>query len=126
MSNTSLAVRMLEGIFVTVVTLNWLYILLVQYQPFLIMNSWFVISPFILLFYFISSVAALYGIYKRENWGFSLAYVAILFGAFSATLSYGIIGGYPFLEKLYIAILLANLFVLVCLMFYTFSQTDEE
>src|SRR5438105_3856375 len=101
MPASNLAIRILEGIFATVVVLNWFYIVLVQYQPFLIMNSWFVISPFIALFYFLSSIAALVGMYQRAAWGFSLAYIALLFGALAATLSYSIVGGYVLLEDIY-------------------------
>lgn len=78
-------------LFVLFIILNWAYVILVQSLPNTIINSWFVLFPFITVLYIVFSLIAVGALFLGNQVGFTFAYVAILFGTVSSALSYSLI-----------------------------------
>lgn len=78
-------------LFIIIVIVNWAYVFLVQSLSGIIINSWFVLFPFISLLYLFCSLIAMAFLYLRNNAGLTFVYTSIMFGTLSSALSYSLI-----------------------------------
>jgi len=105
--------------FILIVLNNWFYILLVQNQPNITINAWFVLLPVITPVYFVFGIAAAIGIYQGKKAGYMLANVVILLGALSASISsiYAY-KSYPAIYWLFVPLVILNFAVVAYIAYY--------
>lgn len=103
-------------VFILITCLNWLYVLWVNYQFSMLINSWFVLLPLTGFFYFTFALIAVYGMMRQKQFGLTLAFVVILFGSISDAISYMVVFGQHFLiDMTVVPLILLNLLVVIYL-----------
>lgn len=105
--------------FILIVLNDWFYILLVQNQPEITINPWFVLFPVVTPVYFVFAIAAAVGIYQKKKAGYMLANVVILLGALSASISsiYAY-KTYPIIYLLFVPLVILNFVVVAYIAYY--------
>lgn len=105
--------RLILVFFILQVVANWLYMLWIEYQPDIIINSWFVILPMLFFFYFTFAFIAAVNIYQRKLFGLGLAACVLMFGTTSAVVSYNVVYKHQYLiEQLIVPLIIMNLLVI--------------
>lgn len=97
-------------IFIAIILMDWLYVIIVQRQPNIGINAWFVLFPFISLLYFAASLLAVLGLVVKSSFGTAFACCTILFGAISASISYNLAfqHQHPLIESVFVYLLIIN------------------
>ncbi|MES2219069.1 MAG: hypothetical protein V4501_11745 [Pseudomonadota bacterium] len=105
------------------ILIDWLFAYYVEIQPEIGNNSFSLLYPLFSIFYFEFCGIALVGIYLRRKWGFNLGNGMIVAGGIICSLSY-LIGFriYPWIDEVFILILIINLAVILTMTFYYFRH----
>jgi hypothetical protein len=124
--NTARSPTMVLLIFITQVLLNWAYILWVQYQPDIILNSWFVVIPLVGYFYFTLAFISAAFLYQMKKLGLSLGYCVNLFGTISTVISFLAAGNKNvFISFLIIPLIIVNACVIIYMAYHQASYQNN-
>lgn len=107
-------------VFIAIILADWFYVIIVQRQPNIGINAWFVLFPFISLLYFAASLISVLGLVSKSAVGTAFACSTILFGAISASISYSLVSKYqhPLIESVFVYLVIMNAICLLYIGFY--------
>ncbi len=111
-------------IFIAIILMDWLYVIIVQRQPNIGINAWFVLFPFISLLYFAASLISVLGLAAKSSFGTAFSCCTILFGAISASISYNLAyrHAHPLIESVFVYLLIINA---ISLLYIGFSKNSD-
>jgi len=107
-------------VFIAIILADWFYVIIVQRQPNININAWFVLFPFISLLYFAASLISLLGLAAKSTVGTAFACSTILFGSISASISYSLVSKHQhaLIESVFVYLLILNAISLLYIGFY--------